>query len=898
MAAGAAQLEADVVLRDGSTAHVRPARADDEPALLRFLDGLGPESRWFRFFSGAPNLGAAAHVAAAGDTGGGFGLLAVLGGEIVAHACFQRTGEEEAEVAFAVADALQGHGLATTLLAHLAQAADARGITTLTAEVLPSNHRMLRVLRDSGFPLTIRSDPGVLVLQCPARLDEDARRRFAQRDDLAAVAAVSHVLRPASVAVVGASRRPGTVGRQVVENLRDRYHGRLYAVNPRTPDLGGVPVHPTVLDIPGDLELAVIAVAAPRVLDVARQCAAKGVKALVVLSAGFAEAPRDGRARQEELLAICRAAGMRLVGPNCLGVINTDPDVGLDATFAPEPPPPGAIGFFSQSGALAIAALGEARSRGLGISSLVSVGDKADLSGNDLLRWWERDARTTTILLYLESFGNPRSFGRLARRIGTTTPIVALKAGRTPAGARAASSHTGALLAAADVPVDALFAQAGVIRTATMAELFDVGALLAGQPLPPGDRVAILTNAGGPGILCADACVADGLRVEPLDGATQQRLREQVPQAAAVANPVDLLATARGQDYERALAVLLEDPAVDAVIAIFIPPLATRAEDVDAALRRTVAATSRQLPVLAVFLGGPASAPGGDGHPRLPSYPYPEEAARALARVAGHARWRRRDPGTLPDLPGAAPEEAAAAIAGALAHGGGWLDPAAVERLLRCYGIAPVESRFATTAQDAGAAAAELGGAVALKGVAPGLVHKTDEGGVRLGLRGRSAVERAAGSMGRALHRRGRAVDGFLVQPMVPAGPELLIGIVQDPSFGPLVACGAGGTAAELLGDVAVRLAPLTDADAREMLRDLRTFPLLAGHRGAAPADVEALEGLLLRVGALAGTHPEVAELDLNPVIAGPRGPAVVDARVRLRPLPPAPPVPSLGADC
>ena len=471
----AAAHEAEVVLRDGSTVHLRSVLPGDEPALRRFFEALSPESRHLRFFTGAPDLGGAARAAVEQATSGDIGLLATRGGAIVAHAICASIDEGRAEVAFAVAEELHGEGLATLLLLRLAEAAAERGIGVLVADVLPANREMLAVFRDSGLATARHSEPGMVVVECATELGPEARARFERRGDDAAAAAVAHVLRPASVAVIGASDKPGTVGFQVLQNLRTGFRGRLHAVNPRASSLDGLPCHPSVLAVPGDVELAVIAVPAEAVPGVAQECAAKGVRALVVLSAGFAETSGAGGRRQQVLLDICRASGMRLVGPNCLGVLNAAPDVGLDATFAPVRPSHGHVGFLSQSGALAIAALAEARERGIGLSSIVSIGDKADLSGNDLLRWWEHDPDTSVVLLYLESFGNPRAFRHIARRVGRTKPIVALKAGRTPAGSRAASSHTGALLAASDVGVDALFAQAGVIRSETAAELFDVG---------------------------------------------------------------------------------------------------------------------------------------------------------------------------------------------------------------------------------------------------------------------------------------------------------------------------------------------------------------------------------------------------------------------------------------
>jgi succinyl-CoA synthetase alpha subunit/GNAT superfamily N-acetyltransferase len=570
--------DSEIVLRDGSTAHVRSIGPQDVDLLSDLLGRLSPEALWLRFMG----FGVDVRRMAERLTADGVGLLALTGGtdRAIAHACYMPDGPSSAEVAFAVDDAWQGRGIATVLLAHLAQLATERGVTTFNATVHSSNHHMLKVFRDSGFPLEVHVEPGTLQVEFPAQLGPDARARFEERDDLAAAAAVGHVLVPASVAVIGASRRPGSIGGAVVRNLTAAaFRGELYPINPHGRSVAGRRAFGSVLDIPGPIELAVIAVGAAQVPGAARECATKGVRALVVLSAGFGEIGPEGRALQDELLGICREAGMRLVGPNCLGVINTDPAVALNATFAPGRPPAGRIAFASQSGAYGIAALGLAARRGVGLSSFVSMGDKADLSGNDFLRFWERDRATDLVLLYLESLGNPRRFGHIARRLTATKPVIAVKGGRTAAGRRAAASHTGALLEASEATVDALFDHAGVIRVDTLDEQLDVAALLAAQPLPRGDRVAIVTNAGGPGIACADACAAAGLRVEPLSHATSEALRGLLPAAASVGNPVDMLAAANEANFRRALEAVAVDPDVDAVIAIFIPPLPGRRAD-------------------------------------------------------------------------------------------------------------------------------------------------------------------------------------------------------------------------------------------------------------------------------------------------------------------------------
>src|SRR5829696_3822719 len=756
-----------VVLRDGSTVDVRPATAEDVPRLRAFLGSLSDESRWFRFFSAGVNLDWAARSAAAPEDG--FSLLALRGddGEVVGHGAFMAAGPRRAEVAFAVADAWHGHGIATVLLAHLAQAAVAAGVEAFTATVLSGNHRMLGVFHDSGFLVSSRRADDAIEIEFPTSLSAGARRKFEERQRTADVAAVGHVLRPASVAVIGASGRPGTVGGEVVRNLlAGGYSGPLHLVNARGGEVAGRPTVKSIADVEGDVELAVIAVPAAAVIETARECAAKGVRALVVLTAGFAEVGAEGRARQDELLAVCRAAGMRMVGPNCLGIANLHHLTALNATFAPGEPTPGSVAFASQSGAFGIAAIDEAAARGIGLSSFVSMGDKADLSGNDFMEYWEQDLDTAVLLLYLESFGNPRRFGRIARRITKDKPIVAVKSGRSAAGQRAASSHTGALLAASDVTVDALFAHAGVLRAETVGEMFDVAGLLARQPLPRGDRVAVLTNAGGPGIICADACEAAGLRIEPLSGETRARLAEGLPAEAATANPVDMIASATAEQYGRSLRILLEDDAVDAVVSIFVRPLTARAADVARAIAGTARGADR--PVVGVWLGADTPGPADTGD--LPRFTSPEEAVRALAHAVRHAR-RRAAPPDPPFEPADADTAVAATIvAEGLGRGGGWLEPAEVEALLHCWGIPVVASRLVRSAQAAGRAAAELGGPVALKAVARGLVHKSDAGGVRLDIQSPTAAVRAARELTAALGRDGIHTEGFHVQRMAPAG--------------------------------------------------------------------------------------------------------------------------------
>lgn len=890
-----AHREATIVLRDGSTLAVRPIRMEDEADLARFFTDLSMESRVFRFFAAIANADALAKKLVDVDYKTRYGILAVVGAEkqIVGHAMYVETGPRKAELALAVADAYQGRGLGTILLGQLAEAAAAAGIDLLEAIVRPENHLMIKVLRESGFPISIRSEPGEVHAELPTALTPEGLRQFEDRERIAAVAAVSHLLAPSSIAVVGASRQRGSIGAALFHNVvATGFSGPAYPVNPAATEIEGVVAYKSVLDITGDVEMAVITVPAAAVLEAARQCAAKRVRALVVISAGFAEVGAEGAELQRELLDICHQAGMRLVGPNCMGVINTAAGVSLDATFAPDKPIRGRIGFLSQSGGLGIAVMARAQALGSGISSFVSVGNKADLSGNDFIQYWESDGATDLIMLYLESFGNPRKFARIARRVSRSKPILAVKGGRTPAGNRATSSHTGALLSASDITVDALFQQAGVIRTDTLSELFDAALLLGSQPLPAGNRVAILTNAGGPAILCADACEANGLVVPALPAEVRAELAAFMPAAASTGNPVDMIASASAEDYSRAIASLARCEDVDAMIVIFTPPLVTKAPEVIRAIQRAARDLQRPIPLLSVFMSK-QSAPRvirseGVG---VPHYPFPEEAARALSLAARYGAWRALPEEPLAVLDGIDRDLAAARIAKTLAEGGGWMTPRALGELLACYGIPMVETRFADSPRDAGREAARLGSPVALKAIVPGLLHKSDAGAVRLDLKGESAVQRAAAEMAATLEKSGHQVAGYQVQPIAAKGVEMLVGVVQDQHFGPVLACGAGGTATELLKDVAVRITPITRGEAGRMVRSLKTFALLDGYRGAPRADVGALEDVLLRVSALVEAHPEVVEMDLNPLVVTPAGAVAVDARIRVEPGSPRPPL-------
>jgi acetate---CoA ligase (ADP-forming) len=890
--------EADIALRDGTTVHVRPIRVEDREAVRAFLEGLSTDSVGFRFF-GYPSFESVTRSSVDVDYADRFGLVAVTGDPpvVVAHATYLRMNEQKAEIAFVVADAWQDRGISTILLAHLAEVADHHGISTFLAEVLPHNHRMIGVFRASGFPVDMRSTPDAIEIELPTSLTADGVTRFQERDRIAAIAAARVFLAPRSVAVIGASRHRGTVGGEILHNLlAGEFQGVVYAVNRDAEVVQSLPGYHSIGEIGTTVELAVVVVPAESVVPVAHECALAGVRALLVISAGFGEAGVEGERRQRELVELCRESGMRLVGPNCLGVINTAPEVRLNATFAPRQPARGRIGFMSQSGSFGIAIIEAAERLGVGLSSFVSVGNKVDLTGNEFLQYWEEDPLTDATMLYLESVANPRKFARLARRIARSKPVLVVKSGRSVAGARATSSHTGARISASDVTVDALFEQAGVIRADTLHELFDVATLVTKQPIPRGERVVIVTNGGGPGIMCCDACQANGVTVPQLPAELQAELGKLLPAAASVGNPVDMLGTASADDYRRTLRVLLAADAADAIIAIFVPPLVTEGTDVAAAIREVAESTDDVL-ISTVFMtsAGPPAELCSE-QVEVPAFAFPEEAARAVALAVRHGRWRARGEGVIWNPAHARPERAAAIISDELGRGGGWLSPARAIALLNCYDLPLLEARAVSGAEEAVAAAAELGTPVALKANARGLFGKSAAGAVKLGLTDAAAILAAAAEIEANVGRAGYRPDGLIVQKMATSGIELIVGMVHDHSFGPVLACGPGAKTTGVMKDIAVRITPVTDLDAREMLHSLQSFSILKGGTDGPHHDLAAVEQLLMGVSALVEAHPEIAELDLNPVVLSPDGALIVDAQVRVEAASPRSPMPSLDA--
>lgn len=917
--------EADVVLRDGGTARVRPITVDDAERLVSFYEQVSDESKYYRFFAPYPRLSAKdVHRFTHHDFVDRVGLAATIGGEFIATVRYDRIGAgglpasapaDEAEVAFLVQDAHQGRGVASALLEHIAAVARERDIRRFAAEVLPANTKMIKVFTDAGYQQKRHFEDGVVRLEFDLEPTDRSLAVQRAREQRAEARSVQRLLAPGSVAVIGAGRTAGGVGRSVLANLREAgFTGRLYAVNRslEEKELDGVPAHRSVRDIGEHVDLAVVAVPAPYVPEVVAECGEHGVQGLVVVSAGYAESGPGGRERQRELVRQARTYGMRIIGPNTFGIINTSPDVRLNASLAPEMPRPGRIGLFAQSGAIGIALLSRLHRRGggvtgvTGVSTFVSTGNRADVSGNDVLQYWYDDPDTDVALMYLESIGNPRKFTRLARRTAAAKPLVVVQ------GARHAAAPQGHAVRATRLPhatVSALLAQAGVIRVDTITELVDAGLLLARQPLPPGPRVAILGNSESLGLLTFDACLAEGLRPLP---------------------PLDLTTAASAEDFHRALERALADDRCDAVVVTAIPAVGETSVR-DAALAealRSASASAPAKPVLVahVELGGlaealsaaastaPQTVPGpagitdtarpgehsapvgrqdpqrpstGTGAPDetrlIPAYPAAERAVRALAEAVKYAQWRREaaEPGRVPEYEDIDEKGAAEQIDALLSRGTGLtLGAEDTCALLARYGVDVRRALPAPTPGEAAAAARTLGYPVALKTTAPHLRHRADLGGVRLDLANEEQLRRAYAELTELFGTPEELRP--VVQGMAPRGVDTVVRAVIDPAAGAVLSFGLAGAASELLGDTAHRLIPVTDRDASSLVRSIRTAPLLFGWRGSAPVDTAALEEVMLRVSRLVDDHPEVVGVSLEPVVVARHGLSVLGATVRL----------------
>ncbi|WP_236788637.1 bifunctional GNAT family N-acetyltransferase/acetate--CoA ligase family protein [Amycolatopsis sp. GM8] len=865
--------EADVVLSDGGVVHLRPIVPSDAERLVAFHGRLSERTRYLRYFGAYPRIPQRdLERFTTVDHHDRVAFIALLGDDIVAVGRYERLNHgPSAEVAFVVDDAHQGRGLGSILLEHLAAAASECGLRRFVAEVLAENSAMVRVFRDAGYQVSRAIEEGVLHLEFDIESTEESLAVARAREQAAEARSVHNLLHPSSVAVIGASKDPTKVGYAVLSNLLAAdFAGTIYPVNPEHHSVRGVRAYKSVLEIPDPVDLAVVAVPADQVESVLDGALVKGVKTLLIVSAGFAEAGPHGLHAELRLVGEARAHGMRVVGPNALGVLNTDPAVRLNATLAPRLPARGRAGFFCQSGALGSAILADAGQRGLGLSTFVSAGNRADVSGNDLLQYWETDPATDLVLLYLESFGNPRKFARLARRLGRTKPIVAVKSGRHAVRPQLAANST----EVDEASVQALFEQAGVVRVENLAQLFDTALVFAHQPLPAGSRVGIVGNSSAIGLLAADTARAQGLRV--------------------AFEPVDVGAQAGPEEFAAAVREALVSPDTDALVVVFVPPLAVPGTAYARALREVVHGLDQRKPIVSTFLaaeGVPAELAvigpdGSPGHGSIPSFASPERAVAALAKVIRYAAWRQRPQGNLV-RPSGVHAEAAQEIVRELLAGGDKnivLEDDEVVRLVGCYGIDVVRFRVVDSADGAVAAAEEIGYPVTVKAVDERLRGRPDLAGVRLDLGYADAVRRGYEDLRTVSHE-----DEMYVQKMAPKGVSCSIGLQDDPSFGTLVSFGLSGLVSTLLGDRAYRAVPLTDVDAATLIREPKSAPLLTGYRGDEPADLAALQDMVLRVAALAEDNPEVRALTLDPVMASPEGAFVANARIVLGP-PPARP--------
>ncbi|MBT0769212.1 GNAT family N-acetyltransferase [Kineosporia sp. J2-2] len=857
--------EADVVLRDGATAHLRPITADDADALQRFHVHQSPDSTYLRFFAPMPRLSPRdLHHFTNVDHRDRVALIALLGSDIVGVGRYDRldVGSESAEVAFNISDAHQGRGISSVLLEHLAAAARENGIRRFVADVLPRNRKMLAVFREAGYELISKFDDGVIEVEFIIDPTERSRAVMEAREHRAEARSMEHLLNPSSVALIGASRRTATVGHRLLADLvAGGFTGRLHVVHPEADQLLGLPTVRSLADVAEPVDLALIAIPAEGVLDVVAECAEHGVRGMIVVSSGFAETGDEGLARQRELVRLARSHGMRVVGPNSWGLINAAGATRLNLSLIPDLPKEGRLGLFSQSGGLAVAVLDAVERRGLGVSTFLSAGNRADVSGNDCMQYWEEDPATDAVGLYLESIGNPRKFSRIARRLARTKPVIVLKSGLSSFGVP--PGHSVRPSTAPREAFDEMLRQSGCIRVQTVAEMLDVAQLVMNQPMPAGPNVAIVGNSDALGTLIADACVAAGLVV--------------------VHKPVALHPQADPAQFRAALTEAFAAPDVQAVVAAFIPPIATEAGEVARALSE-VSAASPEIPVVACFLGVHGVNRALSNPRPIPSYPTPEEAVRALAKAEWYARWRRRDPGRRFDPQDVDVDLARLVVAEALARVPGQdsvrLGPDASARLLAAFGITLWPRTPVATPQEATAAAGRIGYPVVLKTTAPHLRHRVDLGGVRLNIDDDEELLADFAQMRQTLGPL--EADQLVVQRMAEPGVACVLRTAEDPLFGPVVSFGLGGDAVGLLGDVSHRIPPLTDVDISDLVRSVKAAPKLFGHKGAAPVDVPALEDVIGRLACLADELPEVAELELNPVVVAGNGLAVLDAEIRL----------------
>lgn len=889
-----------MALKDGSMINLRAISVDDASKLLSFYQRLSSRSIYLRFLKMINLTKEDADQYAKVDYDNTFAVVAIHGEgpeeKIIGVGRYWRHPEphrNKAEMAFVVEDAYQKKGIGTNLLELLAVAAREHGIDTIETEMLQENEGITRMIQQSGFELTdkfqgTRTWRGTYsTFPTPF-----VASKSSERERRASIASISRFMKPRSIAVLGASNKPG-IGNACLKNLITYgYTGIVYPINPGTEVVSSIKTYPSIMDVPSEVDLAILVVAAEKAQPLVEECAKKGVKGLVVITAGFSEMGGEGIKREKKLIHTARAYGMRVIGPNCLGILNTDPAVSMNATFAPVFPFHGKVALGTQSGALGGALLAYCYKIGLGLSNFVSIGNRADVSDNELLQYWAEDKDTDIILLYLESFANPRRFARIARETTAKKPILVVKGGSSSAGARAAASHTGAMMSA-DIVSDALFRQAGMIRCKTLEKLFSTATFLANQPLPRGKRVAVLTNGGGAGIMAADALSAEGFQLPILSEKTRDELKTFLPPKASYLNPIDTTAVVSPDQYKRTLKLLLEEE-IDAVVVIYIPPIRELLDFMKAAIREVALEYRKKgIPIMASYLGVDEEKIGSPMEDNIPKYTFPEATAFVLGRAYEYYEHLNKPAGRIPKFDNIDKKAAEAIIAKALERSTSspvWLDSDEISEIFAAYGIRSAQSRIALSAQEAAATADSIGYPVAVKLFSPTITHKTDVGGVMLNVKSAPEVIDAYRQISGNIEKISRSSEmkGVTVQKMLSGGVELIVGVTQDKSFGPLIMFGLGGIYAELFKDVNFRIHPLTDVDAEDMISAFKAHKILDGWRGAPPSDIAAIKDLLLRISALVEDIHEIQEMDLNPIMVMETGQGccVADARISVTPLP------------
>ena len=889
-----------MALKDGSMINLRAISVDDASKLLSFYQRLSSRSIYLRFLKMINLTKEDADQYAKVDYDNTFAVVAIHGEgpeeKIIGVGRYWRHPEphrNKAEMAFVVEDAYQKKGIGTNLLELLAVAAREHGIDTIETEMLQENEGITRMIQQSGFELTdkfqgTRTWRGTYsTFPTPF-----VASKSSERERRASIASISRFMKPRSIAVLGASNKPG-IGNACLKNLITYgYTGIAYPINPGTEVVSSIKTYPSIMDVPSEVDLAILVVAAEKAQPLVEECAKKGVKGLVVITAGFSEMGGEGIKREKKLIHTARAYGMRVIGPNCLGILNTDPAVSMNATFAPVFPFHGKVALGTQSGALGGALLAYCYKIGLGLSNFVSIGNRADVSDNELLQYWAEDKDTDIILLYLESFANPRRFARIARETTAKKPILVVKGGSSSAGARAAASHTGAMMSA-DIVSDALFRQAGMIRCKTLEKLFSTATFLANQPLPRGKRVAVLTNGGGAGIMAADALSAEGFQLPILSEKTRDELKTFLPPKASYLNPIDTTAVVSPDQYKRTLKLLLEEE-IDAVVVIYIPPIRELLDFMKAAIREVALEyRNKGIPIMASYLGVDEEKIGSPMEDNIPKYTFPEATAFVLGRAYEYYEHLNKPAGRIPKFDNIDKKAAQAIIAKALERSTSspvWLDSDEISEIFAAYGIRSAQSRIALSAQEAAATADSIGYPVAVKLFSPTITHKTDVGGVMLNVKSAPEVIDAYRQISGNIEKISRSSEmkGVTVQKMLSGGVELIVGVTQDKSFGPLIMFGLGGIYAELFKDVNFRIHPLTDVDAEDMISAFKAHKILDGWRGAPPSDIAAIKDLLLRISALVEDIHEIQEMDLNPIMVMETGQGccVADARISVTPLP------------